>query len=75
MKGKVFVIEGILPQSPEMTRQEKGLVNIDMIMISVTAGGRERTEKEFESLAIKAGFSNFVNQGAVFGASIMELIK
>ncbi|CAA6656102.1 unnamed protein product [Spirodela intermedia] len=54
-QGKVIVVERILPEAPETTRNAQGLFHMDLIMLVQTPGGKERTEKEFESLAKGAG--------------------
>nr|KYP39676.1 Isoliquiritigenin 2'-O-methyltransferase [Cajanus cajan] len=57
-KGKVIVGDFILPEDPEPTNDYKVVSILDNIMF-ITPGGRERTEKQFESLGNRSGFSRF----------------
>ncbi|XP_078448170.1 O-methyltransferase 13-like [Wolffia australiana] len=74
-KGKVIVMEGILPEVPETSKEAQALFHVDLIMLAHNPGGKERTEKEFESLAKKAGFSGFAKVCSAFGVWIMEFTK
>ncbi|CAA7391548.1 unnamed protein product [Spirodela intermedia] len=74
-QGKVIVMEGILPEAPETTREAQGLFHMDLLMLAVTTSGKERTEKDFESLAKGAGFSGFAKVSTAFGVWIMEFTK
>ncbi|CAA6656101.1 unnamed protein product [Spirodela intermedia] len=74
-QGKVIVMEGILPGTPETTRKAQGLFHMDLIMLVQTPGRKERTEKDFESLAQGAGFSGFAKLSTSFGLWIMEFTK
>ncbi|KAG2239147.1 hypothetical protein Bca52824_090007 [Brassica carinata] len=61
--GRVIVIETIIPR--EVTDTDiatKNALHLDMIMMCLTRGGRERTKEEFNVLAIQAGFKlpNFI---------------
>ncbi|XP_054789886.1 isoliquiritigenin 2'-O-methyltransferase-like [Prosopis cineraria] len=56
--GKVIVIDLMMPQDPEMTMSAKYLSLLDSVML-LQGGGMERTEKEFEILCKRAGFSRF----------------
>ncbi|XP_061365965.1 isoliquiritigenin 2'-O-methyltransferase-like [Gastrolobium bilobum] len=56
--GKVIVVELVLPENPEPTDASKMISILDNIMF-ITAGGRERTEKQYESLGKRSGFSKF----------------
>ncbi|KAF8089898.1 hypothetical protein N665_0494s0003 [Sinapis alba] len=55
--GRVIIIETIIPR--EVTETDiatKNALHLDMMMMCLTRGGRERTKEEFEVLAMKAGF-------------------
>ncbi|XP_064947407.1 tricetin 3',4',5'-O-trimethyltransferase-like [Musa acuminata AAA Group] len=54
-KGKVMVVEYILPVIPESNMIAQGIFTLDMVMM-IQTGGKERTQKEFEALAKEAGF-------------------
>ncbi|RID79211.1 hypothetical protein BRARA_A01973 [Brassica rapa] len=61
--GRVIVIETIIPREVSDTDiATKNALHLDMIMMCLTRGGRERTKEEFEVLAMKAGFKlpNFI---------------
>jgi len=41
----------------------------------VVSGGKERTAKEFEALALAAGFQGFQIADSAYNVKIMELFK
>ncbi|KAF0889706.1 hypothetical protein E2562_030453 [Oryza meyeriana var. granulata] len=55
--GKVIVVEYVLPGSPEPTPVSQAAFLLDVVMLNRLRGGKERTEREYAELAIKAGFS------------------
>ncbi|XP_056857321.1 LOW QUALITY PROTEIN: caffeic acid 3-O-methyltransferase 2-like, partial [Raphanus sativus] len=62
--GRVIVIETIIPREVSDTDiATKNALHLDMIMMCLTRGGKERTKEEFEVLAMKAGFKlpNFIH--------------
>ncbi|GMN61820.1 hypothetical protein TIFTF001_030908 [Ficus carica] len=56
-KGKVVVVEAILPDMPDTTSPVKGTFQSDVIMMTQNPGGKERNQQEFLALATGAGFS------------------
>lgn len=55
--GKVIVIEMIIPQEVSDTDlATKNALCLDLEMMGITCGGKERTKEEFEDLAMKADF-------------------
>ncbi|XP_027352841.1 isoliquiritigenin 2'-O-methyltransferase-like [Abrus precatorius] len=73
--GKVIVGDFILPEEPEPTKEYKVISILDNIMF-ITPGGRERTEKQFESLGKHSGFSKFQVVCRVFSSlGVMEYYK
>ncbi|RID78969.1 hypothetical protein BRARA_A01745 [Brassica rapa] len=73
--GKVIAVECLVPIAPDSSLLTKQVVHLDCIMMAHTAGGRERTEEEFESLARRVGFKGFQVICSVFGTYIMEFYK
>lgn len=73
--GKVIVVECLVPVAPDSSLLTKQVVHLDCIMMAHTAGGRERTEEEFESLARRVGFKGFQVICNVYGNYIMEFYK
>ncbi|CAA6656097.1 unnamed protein product [Spirodela intermedia] len=71
-QGKAIVMEGILPEAPETTREAQALFHLDLTMLAFNPGGKQRTEKNFESLAKSAGFAKV---STAFGIWIMEFTK
>ena len=55
--GKVVIVEGILPVEPDATSRGKQVSLSNMIMLTHTAGGKERNQREFQELAKGAGFT------------------
>ncbi|CAJ1976811.1 unnamed protein product [Sphenostylis stenocarpa] len=73
--GKVIVVEFILPEEPEPTEQSQLFSTLDNIMF-ITAGGKERTQKQYENLCKLSGFSNFqVASRAYSCPGVMEFYK
>ncbi|KAH0456918.1 hypothetical protein IEQ34_014825 [Dendrobium chrysotoxum] len=74
-KGKVIVVECILPVVPNEAIATKGGLQFDLAMLASSPGGKERTENEFKSLANEAGFSDFKSIYIFAGYWVMEFIK
>ncbi|CAN6460020.1 unnamed protein product [Victoria cruziana] len=55
-KGKVIVMEMIVPETIDNCLRTSAVFQLDLLMLTMTHGGKERTEKEFEGLAKAAGF-------------------
>lgn len=60
----------MLPESPKTDSSSRNGFTLDILMLSLTPGGKERTHKEFINLARKAGFNGsklvcFAHQYAV----------
>ncbi|KAL2226876.1 caffeic acid 3-O-methyltransferase 2 [Sesamum indicum] len=73
--GKVILVECILPEAPDTGLATKNVVHIDVIMLAHNPGGKERTEKEFQTLAQGAGFKGFDKVCCAHNSWIMELRK
>ncbi|CAH8316826.1 unnamed protein product [Eruca vesicaria subsp. sativa] len=55
--GRVIVIETIVPgEISDTDIATKNALRLDMTMMCLTRGGKERTKEEFEVLAMQAGF-------------------
>lgn len=57
-KGKVIILDMILPEEPESSVGTKYASIVDNSMF-IQAGGRERTEQQFHKLCKDSGFSSF----------------
>ncbi|KAG6469965.1 caffeic acid 3-O-methyltransferase-like [Zingiber officinale] len=74
-KGKVIVMETVVPAVPDSSTKSKAILQLDLCMMAYNVGGKERTEEEFRALAVAAGFRGF-NLSPVFADScVMEFIK
>ncbi|KAG6511494.1 hypothetical protein ZIOFF_029562 [Zingiber officinale] len=73
--GKVIVVECVLPAVPEPTLKAQGVFHIDLIMLAHNPGGKERTEREFESLAKEAGFGEFKATYIFANTWVLEFTK
>ncbi|XP_073064299.1 caffeic acid 3-O-methyltransferase 2-like [Primulina eburnea] len=71
--GKIIVLERILSENPG----EDFICNlqIDMIMLSYSPGGKERTENEFHALAKRAGFKESRTVCCALPLWVMEFYK
>ncbi|KAI5432154.1 hypothetical protein KIW84_036049 [Lathyrus oleraceus] len=73
--GKVIIIELAQSEDPEPTDASRMIAIADNIMF-ITAGGRERTPKEYESLGKQSGFSKLQVVCRTFSiVGVMELYK
>jgi len=73
--GKVIVAEFILSSELQDNYQCKSKFELDILMMALMEGGKERTEKEFCFLAKKAGFTTFRIACDVGVFCIMEFTK
>ncbi|WMV31955.1 hypothetical protein MTR67_025340 [Solanum verrucosum] len=74
--GKVVLVEHIKPNNPQTNDFfSKNAFFLDVFLMVVTPGGKERTMEEFEILAKKSGFSSFKVINSAFLIWIMELYK
>nr|AAD29842.1 catechol O-methyltransferase [Thalictrum tuberosum] len=73
--GKVIIVESILPVYPETNLASNACFQLDNIMLAHNPGGKERTEKDFEALSAKAGFTGFKIVCGAFGSWVMEFCK
>ncbi|RRT53128.1 hypothetical protein B296_00048242 [Ensete ventricosum] len=74
-KGKMIVVECVLPVVPEPTPRAQGVFHVDLIMLAHNPGGKERTEEEFHGLAKQAGFSGFKATYIFANAWVIEFTK
>ncbi|XP_074575753.1 caffeic acid 3-O-methyltransferase-like [Curcuma longa] len=74
-KGKVVVVEYVLPSVPEATPEAKSIFQLDLHMAACTMGGKERTEEEFMALAKEVGFHGFNALPVFAGTWVLEFIK
>uniref|UniRef100_J3LVQ1 O-methyltransferase C-terminal domain-containing protein n=1 Tax=Oryza brachyantha TaxID=4533 RepID=J3LVQ1_ORYBR len=54
--GKVIAVEIVLPTTPEPIPAAQNPLRMDMIMLNLLRGGKERTEQELAKLARDSGF-------------------
>ncbi|XP_042516723.1 caffeic acid 3-O-methyltransferase-like [Macadamia integrifolia] len=73
--GKVVIFETILPEIPETDLMAKYTFILDVVMMTQHNGGKERTEKEYRTLANGAGFSGAKLIFRLLTSSIMEFYK
>lgn len=73
--GKVIIGESILPDDPNSGPTALYPIQADVIMLTITPGGKERTEKEFQTLAKQAGFKQLIQVCCAYNIWIMELHK
>ncbi|KDP32880.1 hypothetical protein JCGZ_12172 [Jatropha curcas] len=74
-KGKVIVAESILPLAPENAVSSHIVFEQDLFMFAQTPGGKERTQKDYETLAIKSGFSSCEVVCCAYNSWVMEFHK
>ena len=73
-KGKVIVVDFVMPEAVQSTEADKMATSFDNLMF--LDRGSERTMKEFESLCKPSEFSNFQVACRAFSAlGVMEFYK
>ncbi|XP_042486903.1 caffeic acid 3-O-methyltransferase-like [Macadamia integrifolia] len=73
--GKVVILEAILPESPESNFLEKDIFGMDLCMMVLQYGGKERTQKEYSDLAKASGFNGIRMVCQVHAFSVLEFSK
>ena len=68
-------MESILPEVPGSTSYSTNVCERDLTMFAQHHGGKERTQKEFEVLALKSGFLGCEVKYCAYNISVMELHK
>ncbi|KAF8028073.1 hypothetical protein BT93_E0863 [Corymbia citriodora subsp. variegata] len=73
--GKVMAVDLVIPEVPEANLAAGSLFQMYVFMRSMNPMGKERTEKEFETLAKEAGFGNVRVAYSAHNFSLVELYK
>ncbi|KAK7826129.1 caffeic acid 3-O-methyltransferase [Quercus suber] len=73
--GKVILVEYILPVVPENNVSSNIVFEIDLFMLTQNPGGKERSQKDFEELAVKSGFSGCEVICCAYNGWVMEFHK
>ncbi|XP_047340274.1 caffeic acid 3-O-methyltransferase 1-like [Impatiens glandulifera] len=73
--GKLILVECVVSEVFDNKTNTKSIYELDMIMLLMNHGGKERTHKEFHFLAAQAGFAELRLQCTAFTYSIMEIYK
>ena len=73
--GKVILVEYILPVVPENNVSSNIVFEIDLFMLAQNPGGKERSQKDFEELAVKSGFSGCEVICCAYNGWVMEFHK
>lgn len=64
--GKVIVVDGILPETPDSSLAARDAFTLDITMFVLFKGAKQRTEKEFAKLAKQAGFTGAIKKTYIF---------
>ena len=75
VNGKVIVVDLVIPESPDTNLLCKSVFQFDVFMLNTNGSGKERTEKELESLAKGAGFSRVRVACCAYSFSVRVLQK
>ena len=75
MKGKVIIIEIIVPTNSNTSPMARLSFRSDLNMLVFNSGGKERTEHELKCLADDAGFSGFKSTYIFTNTWALELTK
>ncbi|CAN1309585.1 Anthranilate N-methyltransferase [Linum perenne] len=74
-KGKVIVMDAVVPVTVETTPDSKLTSQLDVLMMTQNPGGKERTKDEFMALVIGAGFKGIRFELHVCNFWVMEFYK
>ncbi|KAI9194488.1 hypothetical protein LWI28_006448 [Acer negundo] len=75
VNGKVIVVDMLVPDAPDTSLAGKSLFQYELLMMNTNTGGKERTRREFESLAKDAGFSHIQVPCSAYNFSVVEFYK
>ncbi|TXG74250.1 hypothetical protein EZV62_002829 [Acer yangbiense] len=75
INGKVIVVDMLVPDAPETSLAGKSLFQYEFLMMNTNTGGKEKTRREFESLAKEAGFSHIQVPCSAYNFSVVEFYK
>ncbi|KAI6706931.1 hypothetical protein NL676_009893 [Syzygium grande] len=73
--GKVMAVDLVIPEAPEANLAARSLFQMYVFMQNMNPMGKERTEKEFETLAKEAGFCSIQVAYSAHNFSLVELYK
>ncbi|KAL8108454.1 caffeic acid 3-O-methyltransferase-like [Apium graveolens] len=75
--GKVIIIESIMPEYSDTDSLVKlnNACDVDMVMLALNPGGKERSLKEFEELAKESGFAAVKLMCSAGFYSVLEFYK
>jgi caffeic acid 3-O-methyltransferase len=73
--GKVIVLEALIPIEPENNHTAKYTSELDILMMTQSPGGKERTKQEFIDLTNRVGFSGIRFECFVCNIWVMEFLK
>ncbi|XVF42582.1 hypothetical protein PTKIN_Ptkin01aG0375500 [Pterospermum kingtungense] len=73
--GKVILLESIVPEVPIADLATTTTLNFDLGLLHLLPGAKERTMKEFETLAKEAGFTSLKPVCRAYNYWVMELHK
>ncbi|MBA0806277.1 hypothetical protein Gohar_005735 [Gossypium harknessii] len=75
LNGKVIAVDTVIPEIPDASPSCESVYQFDVYSMSINESGKERIEKELESLGKGAGFSGFRVACYAYGFSVMEFYK
>nr|DAD24630.1 TPA_asm: hypothetical protein HUJ06_026094 [Nelumbo nucifera] len=73
--GKIIIVDLILPEAPGISMFSDAVFLADLVMLAQNPGGKERTFKEFEDLALRSAFSSCKMICRVYNYCVMEFHK
>ncbi|KAK9270315.1 hypothetical protein L1049_025893 [Liquidambar formosana] len=73
--GKVIIVESILPIAPDNSVSSHIVCEHDLLMLAQSPSGNERTQNEYEALAVNAGFSGCEVICSAYNSCVMEFHK
>ncbi|KAJ7951087.1 Caffeic acid O-methyltransferase [Quillaja saponaria] len=73
--GKIIIVDLLVPEGAATSAAAKHIFQVDLLMMTQHIGGKERTKKEFESIALTAGFKGVRFESGACGYGVIEFYK
>lgn len=73
--GKVIAVDMVVPETTGTNTAARSLLQTCLLLTSMNSKGKERTYREIQTLAKKAGFSEVQVACCAYNFSVVEFLK
>ena len=74
-QGKVIVVDLVIPEASATAGDDKSLFQLYLFLVNTNPERKERTDREFESLAKESGFLGIQVACCAYNFSVVEFYK